>query len=176
MHIIRESIKKKHLQMILDWRSTCPETLRTPFDVSIEEQEKWYMENVSNRNSKTRYFIFHEKNGKSNLGYGGVEFISLENRNAEISLLVNPDYQGKGYGKNIVDNILTYSFFTLNLESVHGECYYCGNVGFWEKISDKYKAKKSLLHNRKYWNGKYYDSFYFTITKKDFKECTNVKK
>ena len=37
-----------------------------------------------------------------------------------------------------------------------------------EKIINEYEAYSTILPNRKYYNGKYWDSLYFNITKDNF--------
>jgi RimJ/RimL family protein N-acetyltransferase len=100
----------------------------------------------------------------------GLENISWENRNAEISIILNPDCQRKGYGTQAVNLLLDQGFNYINLENVWGECYLCNPaVDFWLKICKVHDASIATLPNRKYWQGKYYDSLYFNF-KKERKE------
>jgi len=152
-------------------------------------QTKFYSEAVCNRQMNARYWgiwiereypkinvnksVTMQKEGieKIFIGMCGLENISWENRNAEISIILNPECHGKGYGNQAVELLLEQGFNYLNLENIYAECYMCNPaVKFWEKIAQKYNAKCCYLPNRKYWNGVYYDSFYFNINKSDYKE------
>jgi len=98
------------------------------------------------------------------MGMGGITNIQWENKLGEISLIINPTLQGKGYGIEAVDMLLHEAFDNLGLKTVFGECYYCNEaVEFWLKIADKYKGSTAVLPNRKLWQGKFYDSLYFSI-------------
>lgn len=159
-------INRKDLPFIVKERSMVMETLRTPFMLNNDQQIEYYERVLCDRNSDTRYWIFQENNKA--VGYGGIENIQWENSIAEISLLIFNQYQKKGYGKRAVDTILDQAFNYIGLENVFGECYYCGNVGFWDKIIEKKNGYKTILPNRKYYNGQYYSSLYFNINKEWF--------
>jgi len=60
----------------------------------------------------------------------------------------------------------------MRLHSVNAECYECGPVGFWEKMGPSYKA---LLPVRKFWNGRYFCSYYFTFTGPDYMRLIEAK-
>jgi RimJ/RimL family protein N-acetyltransferase len=71
------------------------------------------------------------------IGMVGIVNISLENRSAEISIIINPTKQGTGYGKRSVDMLLDKGFNELNLENIYGECYEnSAHVGFWENYCE----------------------------------------
>lgn len=171
-------------EQVRQWRNETLVSLRTPFLLTREMQERFYSEAICNRQADARYWgIFIEQDtGYADsklesitqdilIGMCGLENISWENRNAEISIILNPEYHGKGYGSQAVNLLLDQGFNYLNLENIFGECYSCNPaVEFWKKISQKYNAKCCYLPNRKYWNDVYYDSLYFNINKSDFKE------
>ncbi len=96
---------------------------------------------------------------------GGLTNIHWINRNVEISLIVNPKMQRKGVGARCVDMLLEEAFDKMGLKTVYGETYSCNPAGvcFWNKVCDKDKAYKTSLPNRKYWDGKFWDSMYFSI-------------
>lgn len=173
------------METIRGWRNEAMETLRTPFMLTKEMQADYYRDVICNRDSRTRYWAFVKVNPAFGeyefepyhylIGYGGLENIEWENSRAEISLLIGPDYRRKGYGSQAVDIILDQAFNYLNLHSVHGECYCCANVKFWESIlSDESissciggrgicESHKTYLLHTKLYNGKYHDSLHFTF-------------
>jgi RimJ/RimL family protein N-acetyltransferase len=147
--ITLKPISKDNLQLILDERHKVSETLRTNKMLTMDEQLAWYEKEIANRDSRTRYWEFwadskegagigfeNENGDKSFLGYGGIENIQWENSTGEVSLLIFEAYRGKGYGfgRACVKTILDQAFNSLNLHSVYGECYKCGNWQFWEKV------------------------------------------
>lgn len=152
------------VEQVRQWRNETLVSLRTPFLLTQEMQTKFYSDVVCNRQADARYWGIWED--KILIGMCGLENISWENRNAEISIILNPEYHGKGYGSKAIALLFKHGFDYLNLENIFGECYFSNpSVGFWRKICRDYGAKSCNLPNRKYWKGKYYDSLYFNITK-----------
>lgn len=161
------------------WRNECLESLRTPYPSTKEMQEDFYRNVICNPNSPHRYWAIRESGEINKIGFadslvafGGLTFIEWENRLVQISLIVNPRYRKIGVGEVAVAALLDKAFNYLNLKTVCGECYYCNSaIDFWGKMLNKYNCDFDngvRLPNRKYWNGKYYDSLYFSIDKKDY--------
>lgn len=137
---------------------------RTSFSLTKEMQEDYYKNVVSNRNSNNR--IFGIASGNVLVGTTGISHIEWENKLGEITMFVMET--GKGYGKMALKLILDYAFLELNLENVFGECYECNpSIEFWKKSKITYATK---LPNRKYYNGKYWDSMYFNYNKEVYYE------
>ena len=163
MNLIFEPISPKHAELILQWRSSCPEALRTPKSISLAEQTKW-LEEISSKKSNTYFWMI--KNAEGYVGYCGIENIQWTNSLGEISLLVAPGFQGQGIGRSALTFMFETAFMELNLENLFGECYFCNkNVDFWEKMIKNYNGLKTNLPMRKYWLGSYWSSLYFTFNK-----------
>lgn len=153
------------------WRNECLETLRTPYFLTEEMQSDFYGNVICNRNSPHRYWGVYEDGCDATIGLVGVTDIGWENSIAEISLIVNPQYQKKGFGVKAVELLLDKAFNQMGLKTVFGECYEVNlnGVAFWKKIVTRYKGSTAVLPSRKFWDGKFWDSYYFSIDRKDFK-------
>lgn len=152
------------------WRNECLETLRTPYPLTKEMQEGFYDNVICNPNSPHRYWaIWLEPYKKDScfIGMGGVTFIEWENRLGRISLIIDPQMRDKGYGEQAMGLLLDKAFNYLNLQTACGECYHCNpTIRFWSKIIKKYRGIAiSSLNKRKYWNGEYHNSLYFSFDK-----------
>jgi len=137
-------------------------------------QEKFYHDVICNPNSHHRYWgVWLEPYEEDTcfIGLGGITNIQWENRIGEISLILNPEERGKGYGEQVVDLLLDKAFNYLNLQTVCGEVYWSNpeGVAFWQKIVGKFRQTHLLeLPNRKYWKGQFYPSWYFSIDRGDY--------
>lgn len=179
------------------WRNAEMEVWRTPFMLTEEMQVDFY-QRCCDRNSPHRYWaiVAEEEKGIDSpesiaerqakflirpigfIGMGGITYIQWENRIGEITLIINPAYRDKHYGEETVDLLLDQAFNHLNLQTVFGEAYMCNPWWeFWKKVTRKYiyegiREKVGTgwvnLPNRKYWQGQYYSSLYFSIDKDDF--------
>ncbi len=173
------ALSKTDMEQIRLWRNSALETLRTPYELTAEMQEDYYRTVICDRRSTTRYWgvriirpaseLGYDENADTLIGYGGIENIEWENSTGEISLLVGPYYRKKGYGREAAKMILDRAFNQLNLHTVHGECYICAPWEFWQKLVGVWPGRTgaAILSCRKYWNGKYYDSYYFTFWRPD---------
>ena len=177
--ITLDALTAKDMEQVRIWRAGVPETLRTPYMLTAEMQRDYYERVICNRDSRTRYWALreHVKERRSELangntlvtggnvfiGYGGIENIEWENGCGEISLLIRPELRGKGYGKQAVALILQQAFDNMRLVTVHGECYKCGPWGFWQKMIAARGEKSAELPCRKYHDGIWWHSFYFTF-------------
>ena len=161
--MILQPLSLEDMEQIRIWRNQVPETLRTPFMLTREQQEQYYVDVICDRKSTTRYWgLWVEKESErygpreTFIGYGGIENIEWENRIGEISVLIAPEYRGQGYGKEAVYRFLDQAFGYMGLMAVHGECYTCSPaIGFWEKLIDQWEhGFKTELPCRKYWESK----------------------
>lgn len=143
-----------------------PGILRTPYKLTPDMQEKWYWNQIANRDSHTRYWAIEQSEWYEHvrieveqmIGYGGIENIEWENRCGELSVMLFSKFRGKGYGKQAVQMFLDQAFGVLGLETVYAEVYECNpNLGFWEKLA----TPKAYLPRRKMLYGIHYGSHYY---------------
>jgi len=169
-------------QQVRIWRNDCLETLRTPYPLTEEQQEKFFRDVICNRNSLHRYFALTDDaylkgSPKHLIGMGGLIHIQWENSIAEISLILDPKMRGQGLGQKAVDLLLDQAFNSLNLKTVFGEVYLCNPAWkFWEHLANMGHNEKGcwvILPNRKYWNGCYQNSGYFSFDADDFRRVKN---
>jgi RimJ/RimL family protein N-acetyltransferase len=157
------ALEIEDMEPIRKWRNECLKTLRTSFPLTREQQEQWYRDEVCNRNSRTRFWAITSDNGTL-VGYGGIENIQWENGIGEISLLIDPSCQRKGYGYEAVNLIINWAFEQMGLHSVYAECYLHNMaVAFWDKV---FKGRfVATLPWRKYVDGRYETSRYYAWAK-----------
>lgn len=144
------------------WRNNSLVALRTPFPLAEEQQETFYRTVVCDRNARARYWGIWVDD--KFIGMCGIENIEWENARAEISLIIDPEKQQKGYGEQALELLLTEGFFRVHLVYIWGECYYCNPAKmFWEKMITKYDAETVIIPATKYWEGAQYPSLHFTF-------------
>lgn len=155
------------------WRNQSMESLRTPYELTREMQAKFYGDVICNPDSPHRYWGIWKfvplqqiafTGSPPPIGYGGITNIQWENRIGEIALLIDPKMRDKGYGKEAVRLLLDKAFNYLNLQTVCGEVYSCNPAGveFWQTFKGIQHCW-TVLRNRKYWNGDFWDGAYFSF-------------
>lgn len=160
------------VEEVRKWRNLDMSGLRTPYGLTGVMQQRFYENVICNRDSNHRYWgIFNDNN--CIVAMTGLTDIQWENGIAEISLVVAPTQRSNGLGKDIVTMVLKKAFGQLRLNTIFGECYECNPaVGFWKQVLKKYAAYTTMLPNRKFWDGQYYNSFYFSIDADEFNNTT----
>ena len=161
-------VTRENLESVRQWRNECLETLRTPYMLTEKHQEDFY-DSLCSRTSVHRYLeLWHD--GQF-IGLGGITYIQWENRCGEISLILAPDSRGRGLGRDAVAELYRVAFNELNLNMVFGECYRCNDAWeFWSVLNDEYVGNQCILKDRKYWEGQYHDSLYFSVTKEQYEK------
>jgi RimJ/RimL family protein N-acetyltransferase len=161
-------------ELARQWRNRTPEALRTPFPLTTIQQEGFF-NNLQNRNSPNRYWQVEDTEVVNPVGLVGLTNIEWENGNSEISLIVDPDARGKGIGSEAVSLILAEGFDNMRLHCIYGEVYFSNpNSPFWEKVANKYGGYKTFLPDRKYWDGRHWDSLYFSISEQNYRESVGL--
>lgn len=158
----------ENLELVRQWRNECLETLRTPYPLTEEQQKEFYASLIS-RASPHRYYELWD-DGRF-VGLGGITYIQWENRCGEISLIIDPTLRGTGNGRRAVEELYRHAFYELNLNMVFGECYECNSAcAFWLNLTTKYGGYATHLKQRKFWQGIYWDSLYFSVTKEQYEK------
>ncbi len=176
------TITESDIPMIMKWRQEYPESLRTCFELTGPMMYDWFVNVVNNRVSTSRYWMILDEEELSSdgteyvgkpIGYGNISNIQWENRFAEIGLLIGKGYLGEKKGIGGVKLLLEQAFMYMGLENIWGECYRCNFLGldFWQKVS--YITFKTDLPMRKFYDGKFWGSFYFNIQKQTWLDSLN---
>jgi RimJ/RimL family protein N-acetyltransferase len=163
-------ITRKECELVRQWRNENIQVYRTPFLFTPEMQENFYDNTICNRQSNSRYWAVKDGDIAVFIGMVGLCNISLENRNAEISIVIDPELRGTGHGEKALLHLLNKGFNELNLDNIYGESYRCNpDIGFWEAMIDKFEAYSVDLKNNKFHDGQYWDSLWFNFTRQDYK-------
>lgn len=151
-----------HHGQIAGWRNASMESLRTSRPTTAERQARWFKNLDLNQH---RYWgVVKPHHGL--VAFGGLTYIQWENGSAEISLIVDPKEREQGIGMESVRLLLHEGFHNMNLRVIYGEVYECNpSRRFWQKACEHWKAETAELPMRKYWDGQYWGSTYFAITR-----------
>jgi RimJ/RimL family protein N-acetyltransferase len=145
------------------WRNTMREGLRTPYPLTEEQQDGFYGSFVCDNSMPLRYFAV--RNGDRFVAMVGLTDICWEAGNAEISLITDPSLRGKGVGSGALALLLREGFATMGLRTIYGECYESNPaIGFWRLMAERHGAYTTMLPRRKRWDGRLWDSLYFSFT------------
>jgi len=137
-------------------------------------EKNWIANIYSNENNKT-FSICRVEDEKliGNLSLMGIDYI---NRTAELGILIGEeDSRSKGYGEEAINLLLDYGFNYLNLHSIFLKANSINKraIRCYEKVGFKLFGTK---REDKYINGKYYDTIYMDLLKKEYSKESIINK
>ncbi len=147
------------------WRNKMLYSLRTPYRLTQQMQQKYYEEHVCNRDSRERFMAVREKSIL--VAMVGFVKIEWENHLAELSNICNPAYNHRRM--ETIDLLLQEGFLNMGFSNLYFECYHCDpGINFWQEVVNRYHADTATLKSRKFWGGCYWNSLYLNIHKSHF--------
>ncbi|MCU7618709.1 GNAT family N-acetyltransferase [Chryseobacterium sp. PBS4-4] len=145
--------------------------------VSSSRDQKWIESLIYNDYQDKFYLAVCEKESKNIIGYTSVSDIDHINKACFWSgIKIHPDFNGKGYGTQVVLLILKFIFEELNMERCTGQCLEEHIVAkkLMEKVGFQVEA---LQRHSVFKNGKYHNQFILSILKDEYpliKEKFNI--
>ena len=132
---------------------------------SKEDIESWILFHQTKKNECL--FIIEDFKTSTIIGHIGLYEIDYRIRKAEFALLLDTQYQGKGFGFLCSSFMIGYGFNQLNLNRISmtvlasniGSVKLCKKIGFTEE---------GCLKSDQFKNGKYEDVVLMAIMKADF--------
>lgn len=165
-----DALTAEQCEQVRGWRNRDLGGLRTPFPLTREQQADFYTRVVCDRRATDRYWAVLDAHDTF-LGMGGLTGIDWGNVAAEISLLLDPEFRGQGYGAGAVGLLLAEAFGRTSLWTVWGECYESNPaIDFWRRTVALYRGTAVMVPRRKFWDGRLWDSYWFTFARETWAE------
>lgn len=107
-----------------------------------------------------------ENNVSDLIGVCGLTSIDYICRRAEFSLYIGEEYQGRGYGRKALKELLSKGFDDYNLNLIWGETFQENPAAFlFETIGMKHEGSRRQFY---YKDGKYIDANLYSITRDEW--------
>jgi diamine N-acetyltransferase len=137
---------------------------RQNHEISSKDQRDW----AERIHEDPAIEMFGLKVDNNDVGQCGLTSINYHHGTAEFSLLIAPEFQGKGYGSDALIALLDYGFNRLRLETIWGEVlegnpamHIFKNIGF---------TINGTLRSRYFKGRKRLDAHSIDITREEFNE------
>jgi RimJ/RimL family protein N-acetyltransferase len=121
-------------ELVRQWRNAADvlPMLRTREPLTVEQQQAFYRNVVLNPTSPHRYYALRHEHAF--VGMGGLTYLDRVPGEAEISLILGPQFRRSGHGTRAVQ-ALRQEARRLGLQWVVGECYEANPArDFWVRI------------------------------------------
>jgi UDP-4-amino-4,6-dideoxy-N-acetyl-beta-L-altrosamine N-acetyltransferase len=156
------------MNLLLEWRNNPSHRkyYREHRETNIDDQLSWFR-NVSNDDS-WHHFVVRKKGEKKPIGVVFLNHIHPVYRTGEFGItLADPEYRGKGLGKDALLTLLDYGFNELNLNRIWCEVYSNNSsIKLYENIGFKIEG---VLRQHIFKEGKFLDSIMMGMLKSEFK-------
>lgn len=169
--IALEKPRKEDMPKLLEWRNNPDHRkyYREYRESNLEDQLNWY-ENIMMKDSTWHHFVARPLNDLNKIiGVAFLNHIHPIYKTGEFGItLGDPEYRGKGYGKDMLVTLIKYGFEQLNLNRIWCEVYSNNdsihvyrNVGFKDE---------GVLRQHVFKDGKYLDSYMLGMLKEEYNE------
>jgi len=156
------------MNLLLEWRNdpSHRKYYREYRETNIDDQLNWFR-NVLNDDS-WHHFVIRKKGEKKLIGVVFLNHIHPVYRTGEFGItMADPEYRGKGLGKDALLTLLDYGFNELNLNRIWCEVYSNNSsIKLYEKIGFKIEG---VLRQHIFKEGKFLDSIMMGMLKSEFK-------
>ncbi len=103
------------------------------------------------------------------IGEAALKTIKWFNRKAEVSIFLDPRYQGKRLGKQALIKLIDFAFHTMNLYRLEAEVVDYNEAA--KKLFRKFGfVEEGRLREAKFYEGKYYDIIRYGLLRREFEE------
>lgn len=157
------SIQASDLPILTQWNfdPKIAEHLPSRFPNSLEEQNKWYQNQLNNVSKKKLIII--DNNSSMPIGVLGFMDIDHVNKNCEIGITIGEsEFWGKGHSKEAIELGLNFLFNNWNFNIVYLTVFESNKRGisFFEKIGFQ---KDGMFRERYYKNGVFINQIIMSI-------------
>ena len=163
--------QKEDMPLLLGWRNNPNHRkyYREYRESNLEDQLNWY-ENIMMKDPTWHHFIVRPiDNLDKIIGIAFLNHIHPIYKTGEFGItLADPEYRGKGYGKDMLITLIKYGFDQLNLNRIWCEVYSNNNsIYLYRKIGFK---DEGILRQHVFKDGEYLDSYILGMLKNEYNE------
>ena len=169
------AITDDDLPIVAGWLSNLSlQRLVNPGGVALVTAEQLFDPNgwfAAERNHKNAYLLgVHTKTDQQFIGISAINNIDLYAHHAEIGInLGHPDYQGKGYGRDVMVTTMRFGFEQLNFNRIglNVFSYNTRAIRLYENLGFVHEAREREMLYR---DGNYYDNLHMGILRQEWEE------
>lgn len=136
------------------------------FPTNRNDQEKWY-QNLSCNSMHQRFLVIDKDSNK--IGMANLVNINFKDGNAELGLLLDPKYQGKGFGKYIVNALTKYAFEELRLNRLETSIIATNKPSLSLFLNKCNWKQEGILRKWYFRKGEYIDKMMLSILVNEYK-------
>lgn len=139
-------------------RPECRQWFRQDHIISQDEQYEWF------ETTSMRSFVVVEDD--VNVGVVSLSHVDTTVRKCEFSIMITPEFRGRGYGRKALNDLLDHAFNDLNMRQVYSDVF--ENNPSRALYKDIGFRECGILPDWYYKNGTYVNTVVIVITKDEY--------
>jgi hypothetical protein len=161
--------QKEDMSLLLEWRNNPNNRkyFREYKETNLEDQLNWYEHTMMKDPSWHHFIVKPITQPNKTIGIVLLNHIHPVYRTGEFGItLGDPEYRGKGYGKDMLITLIKYGFDQLNLNRIWCEVYSNNDsIHLYRKIGFK---DEGILRQHVFKDGEYLDSYMLGMLKDEY--------
>lgn len=141
-------------------------SFRLPKHEAVEKD--WLESAMRDKSNKSVIFIIETVSDAAPVGFVQLNQIDWISRNCMFGIAIpEKSFQGKGFGREVMEMLFRYTFDNLNLRKISLEVtsFNANSIHLYEKIGFE---KEGVLRQHYFWNGAYHDVLIYGLFKENF--------
>ncbi len=169
-------LNSEHVNLYVKWENNPSVRIysRNIIPHTIEDMKKFFKPSERGLKREISFEVWHKKDEKP-IGFGEVADIDWYSQKAYLGLIIGePEYWGQKIGEEATKLIVEYAFNELNLYKLQASIN-SANTGSWRCAEKNGFIREATLKKDSYVNGKYFDTYFYSLFKDDWVKLKNEK-
>ena len=170
-------LNSEHINLYVKWENNPNVRIyaRNIIPRTAEDMKKFFEPSKDKIKNEINFEIWHKKTNKP-IGYGVVTEIDWYAQKAFLGLNIGePEYWGQKIGEEATRLMVEYAFNELNMYKIYAGIN-SANIGSWRCAEKNGFTREAIFKKNSYVNGKYYDTFFYSLFKEDWLKLKKYKK
>ncbi len=166
-------LNSDHINLYVKWENNPTVRIysRNIIPHTLEEMKKLFEPSEGKLKKEINFELWHKKDNKP-IGFGEVADIDWYGQKAHLGLIIGvPEYWGQKIGEEATKLIIEYAFNELNLYKFQAQIN-SANMGSWRCAEKNGFIREATLKKDAYVNGKYFDTYIYSLFKDDWLKLT----
>lgn len=167
------ALEKGYVEDLKNWRNDLMVSFRQFRPLNSINQEDW-ITRISREDKNLMLAVLNKSaipgsNTNYLVGVVGLCYVDWVERFAEASIIIGPEYRGKGYGEWALKALCNYGFVDIGLHRIWAEIFSFnkGSIKLFEKIGFKHEG---VAREKQFAYGRYHDSIMMGLLEKEWFE------
>jgi len=169
-------LNSEHINLYAKWKNNPNVRVYARYIIpqTVEDMKKFFEPSKDKIKREINFEIWHKKTKKP-IGTGIVSGIDWYGQTASLGLTIGePEYWGQKIGEEATGLMVKYAFNELNLYKIYAGIN-SANIGSWRCAEKNGFIREATFKKDSYVNGKYFDTYIYSLFKADWLKLKKEK-